>query len=113
MAEPDDQAVMLFGYDIRKVPCFRNTFLYGISSGVGVGLLAFMFTSKPMLASHCGFVSYLTISLGYLVQCRIRHFNEIFKSVQIQQAISEHELDDLDPKSGIIVPTLEEELKDA
>lgn len=28
----------LFGRDVSEIPCFRNSFLYGIGSGVGVGL---------------------------------------------------------------------------
>lgn len=28
----------LFGRDVSEIPCFRNSFLYGIGGGVGMGL---------------------------------------------------------------------------
>ena len=28
----------VFGRDVSEIPCFRNSFLYGISGGFGLGL---------------------------------------------------------------------------
>lgn len=30
--------LLLFGRDVSEIPCFRNSFLYGIGGGVGTGL---------------------------------------------------------------------------
>lgn len=30
--------LVIFGRDVSEIPCFRNSFLYGIGSGIGTGL---------------------------------------------------------------------------
>ena len=42
---------MLFGTDVSKIPCYRQTFLMGISGGIGVGLINFLLTSKDWQSS--------------------------------------------------------------
>lgn len=57
--------VTLFGRDLSEIPCFRNSWLYGISGGIGVGLLYFLFTSKTRMASHVAVGSVCTITMSY------------------------------------------------
>lgn len=60
----------MFGRDVSQIPCFRESFLYGIGSGVILGLGAFMSTSKPRLATSIGFSSYIMITLSFWCYCR-------------------------------------------
>lgn len=64
------QPLILFGRDVSAIPCFRESFLYGIGSGVVIGLGAFMSTSKPRLATHVGVSSYIMITLSFWCYCR-------------------------------------------
>lgn len=57
--------VTLFGRDLADIPCFRSSWLYGISGGIGAGLLYFLFTSKTRMASHVAMGSMCTITLSY------------------------------------------------
>ncbi|XP_035740438.1 cytochrome c oxidase assembly protein COX20, mitochondrial-like [Vespa mandarinia] len=79
--EEDRKPVIIFGRNIAEIPCFRNSFLYGISSGIGGGLLAFLFTSRPKLAMHCTMATYFNVTIGYWFYCRytrdLDHFNAI------------------------------------
>jgi cytochrome c oxidase assembly protein subunit 20 len=69
-AEKPSFSFYILRKDIFKVPCFKQTMIYSISSWISVGLLTFLFTSKPMFSSHCGFASYLVVTLGYFTHCR-------------------------------------------
>ncbi|KAG7208415.1 hypothetical protein KM043_014647 [Ampulex compressa] len=54
----------MFGKNFWKVPCMRNSLLYGISGGIGVGLLSFLLTSKAKQATKHMFGGYFAISIG-------------------------------------------------
>ncbi|KAF7385782.1 hypothetical protein V1477_001616 [Vespula maculifrons] len=81
-----------------EIPCFRNSFLYGISSGIGGGLLAFLFTSRPKLAMHCAMTTYFNVTIAYWFYCRYTrdrdHFNairmqDIFQNVAVMEGTEE------------------------
>ncbi|XP_008487154.2 cytochrome c oxidase assembly protein COX20, mitochondrial-like [Diaphorina citri] len=57
--------IYIFGRNLNEIPCFRNSLLYGISSGLGVGLGTFLFTSNGRKALHYGFGSYLGVTWIY------------------------------------------------
>nr|CAD7259825.1 unnamed protein product [Timema shepardi] len=68
MSEEEEETkrkLILFGRDVSEIPCFRNSYLYGISSGIGMGLTYFMFTSKVRMATHVGFGSFLGVTMVY------------------------------------------------
>lgn len=64
------QGLMLFGRDVSKIPCFRNSFLYGIGGGFAGGLLTFLFTSRPQLSTHSAMGVFMAVTFGYWGQCR-------------------------------------------
>lgn len=64
------QSFFIFGRDVAQIPCFRNSFLYGISGGIGVGVLAFLGTSRPHLATHIGFGTFFCGTMVYWMACR-------------------------------------------
>lgn len=61
---------MIFGRDVAQIPCFRNSFLYGISGGIGVGVLAFLATSRSRLATNIGFATFFCGTIAYWFNCR-------------------------------------------
>ena len=44
--EDDDGKVLIFGTDVSKIPCFKDSFLTGIYAGFGCGIASFLATSK-------------------------------------------------------------------
>ncbi|EDS42572.1 lethal 87Df [Culex quinquefasciatus] len=67
---PPARSLTLFGRDLSQMPCFRNSFLYGISLGMAVGFLAFMKTSRPQMSTHIGFGTFVGTTLCYWFPCR-------------------------------------------
>lgn len=59
------QPYMFFGKDVSKIPCFRNSFLYGIIGGFAMGISFFMCTSRTLKSTHFGFGSFVVISSTY------------------------------------------------
>lgn len=70
---PQQQSFNIFGRDVSKIPCFRNSFLYGISGGVGAGFVAFMTTSRPPLSMHIGMGIFAVTTVCYWFPCRLSY----------------------------------------
>ncbi|KAL6431150.1 hypothetical protein ACFW04_007102 [Cataglyphis niger] len=64
------KTVMLFGRDISKIPCFKQSMLNGIYSGFATGLVTFMFTSRIKLSTNMALGSYMGVSVVYWCFCR-------------------------------------------
>ncbi|TGZ56777.1 cytochrome c oxidase assembly protein COX20, mitochondrial [Temnothorax longispinosus] len=71
----DDQskAVMLFGRDIRKIPCFKQSMLSGIYGGLAAGLATFLFTSRVKLSTNVALGSYMGVVVVYWCYCRYNY----------------------------------------
>lgn len=76
---------MLFGRDVSKIPCFRNTLLYGISGGLGMGLGYFLFTSKVHSSCNFAVLSYFLIATGYWIHCRYEYSKAKFEMLRLQK----------------------------
>lgn len=104
--DEDDQSksVMLFGRDIRKIPCFKNSMLYGIYSGFATGLATFMFTSRIPLSTSMALGSYMGVSLVYWCFCRYDYVMKKYEMNDIQYVLrnkpmfSEQEINRVFPK---------------
>ncbi|KRT83889.1 hypothetical protein AMK59_4164 [Oryctes borbonicus] len=92
MVMDENKSVIVFGQDITKIPCFRNSFLYGISGGIGAGLFYFMCTSKPLMASHCGMACFTVITLGYWTHCRYNYSKVRLDMMRMQRLLREQAL---------------------
>ncbi|KAG5676846.1 hypothetical protein PVAND_006653 [Polypedilum vanderplanki] len=84
----------IFGRDVAEMPCFRNSFLYGIAGGIGTGLGTFMFTSRPGFSTHIGYGTFFFTTLIYWFGCRYNYSNTKFqyskmKTAMKQQAVFE------------------------
>merc|ERR1739840_24531 len=88
MEEESETVQTLFGTDYSKVPCFRQTFLYSIGSGLGAGLLNFLFTSRKRASINRGFGTYMCVTLGYWTYCRYNFSVQKFHSSQLQAAMN-------------------------
>uniref|UniRef100_U5ESX7 Cytochrome c oxidase assembly protein COX20, mitochondrial n=1 Tax=Corethrella appendiculata TaxID=1370023 RepID=U5ESX7_9DIPT len=82
--EEEDKSVYLYGRDVTKIPCFKDSFFYGISTGIAVGFLAFMKTSRPQLATHIGFGTFFATTVGYWFPCRYNWSKRKFDFAKIQ-----------------------------
>ncbi|XP_059046421.1 cytochrome c oxidase assembly protein COX20, mitochondrial [Achroia grisella] len=88
--DPEDKkGIVLFGRDLSQIPCFRESFLYGIATGAGVGLGAFIKTSKPMLAQHIGFGTFCMTTLVYWSFCRYQWSKQRFDAQLLQDALKD------------------------
>lgn len=76
--------VMLFGRDIRKIPCFKRSMLYGIYSGLATGLVTFMLTSRVKFSTNMALGSYMGVSVVYWCYCRYDHVMQKYALNDIQ-----------------------------
>lgn len=81
------QGLTLFGRELSKIPCFRESFLYGIGTGVGVGIASFMKTSKPMLSQHIGFGAFSVSTMVYWSYCRWQWSKQRFDAELLQEGL--------------------------
>ncbi|XP_013187162.1 cytochrome c oxidase assembly protein COX20, mitochondrial [Amyelois transitella] len=89
--DPDEEkkGLVLFGRDLAQIPCFRESFLYGVATGVGVGIAAFIKTSKPMLSQHIGVGSFSISTLLYWSYCRYQWSKQRFDAQLLQEALKD------------------------
>lgn len=92
ITDDPSKAVMLFGRDLRKIPCFRNTMLYGINSGLGAGIITFMLTSRINLSTKVALGSYMGVALFYWCYCRYNFVQQKYSISEMQQHINQQEL---------------------
>ncbi|EDW24873.1 GL24382 [Drosophila persimilis] len=87
--EPEDpsKSFVIFGRDVAQIPCFRNSFLYGISGGIGIGLLTFLGTSRTHLSTHVGFGSFFCGTIVYWMSCRYQWSARRFEQQQLREAM--------------------------
>ncbi|XP_063630177.1 cytochrome c oxidase assembly protein COX20, mitochondrial [Cydia splendana] len=88
--DPEEKpGLMIMGRDVSKIPCFRESFLYGIASGVGMGLASFIKTSKPMLSQHVGVGTFAMSTLLYWSYCRYQWSKQRFDAQLLQDALKD------------------------
>eukprot|EP01113_Clastostelium_recurvatum_P045055 TRINITY_DN7686_c0_g1_i2.p1 TRINITY_DN7686_c0_g1~~TRINITY_DN7686_c0_g1_i2.p1 ORF type:complete len:154 (-),score=27.99 TRINITY_DN7686_c0_g1_i2:12-452(-) len=68
-------------YDPRKIPCFRQSFLTGIGSGVAIGLASYMISRNPNKAANHAFYGWAIVSAAAWPICR---YNYSLKRDQIK-----------------------------
>ncbi|XP_075224472.1 cytochrome c oxidase assembly factor COX20 lethal (3) 87Df isoform X1 [Lycorma delicatula] len=97
----------LFGRDVTQIPCFRNSFLYGVYSGLGLGLSYFMFTSKVRNAVVVGYSSFFLTTLSYWYNyskqkfelLKIQHLLE--KKIVLEGTIADVDIGEIEKKTNI------------
>ncbi|KAL0831373.1 hypothetical protein ABMA28_002198 [Loxostege sticticalis] len=87
--EEEKKGIVFLGRDLSKIPCFRESFLYGIATGVGVGLATFLKTSKPMRSQHIGFGTFTMSTLIYWSYCRYQWSKQRFDAQLLQEALKD------------------------
>lgn len=79
--------MIIFGRDVSQIPCFRNSFLYGITGGLSLGLVNFLFTSKTLKSVNFSVYSFSMITIGYWIQCRYKYSKTKFEMLQLQEQL--------------------------
>lgn len=72
---------------VMLIPCMRNSLMYGISGGLGVGLAHFLFTSNVSRSTNLGMGSYIFVLLGTWSYCRYQLALERAESYKLQKAM--------------------------
>ncbi|XP_043227551.1 cytochrome c oxidase assembly protein COX20, mitochondrial-like [Amphibalanus amphitrite] len=103
-AEPGNREVSLHGRQLSSIPCFRQTYLTGIGSGLAAGLTTFMMTSRPRTASHVAFGTFFTTTLGYWFYCRYTFARASFHHRQLKHAMKQHILTEGTDEDVVGVP---------
>jgi cytochrome c oxidase assembly protein subunit 20 len=85
-----ERKLVVFGEDLGSIPCFRNSFLYGITGGIGLGIGHFALSSKVRNATKFGFYSYVAITLSYWCACRYNYAVTKFQYTQIKYAMQQN-----------------------
>lgn len=63
--------------------------MYGIASGIGVGLASFLKTSKPLVSQHIGVGSFAITTLLYWSYCRYEWSKQKFDAELLQEALKD------------------------
>lgn len=87
-----NKSFKIFGTDVSKMPCFRNSYLYGIGGGIGIGLTYFMLTSRTKASCHFGVASFAVITLSYWTQCRYNYSKLKFDMARTQELMKKHSM---------------------
>lgn len=86
--EDQSKPVMLFGRDIRTIPCFKYSMLYGIYGGLATGLVTFLLTSRSLLATKAALGSYMGIATAYWCHCRYYFVKNKYTVNEIHQFLA-------------------------
>ena len=71
--EPEEErkGLMFNGSDLSKIPCFKNSFMYGIGSGTLVGVTYNLALSRNPF--KLAFATYSLVTFGYFFVCRYHY----------------------------------------
>lgn len=105
-----NRKLILMGNNVGEIPCFRNSFLYGITSGMVAGIAFFAFTSKIRRATSVGFWSYIGVTSVYWLQCRYRFSAIKFEYEQLSYAMQQQAKYE-GTSQGLNVQKMDEETK--
>ncbi|XP_003744752.1 cytochrome c oxidase assembly protein COX20, mitochondrial [Galendromus occidentalis] len=74
--------------NVEWIPCMRTSFLTGISSGLGAGILFFLFTSRSSQSVSVGATVNLVVTLGRYFQCRWDRSQSAFEARKMKHALT-------------------------
>lgn len=80
---------MFFGTNLAKIPCFRESFMAGIGSGLIVGLVYNLALSRNPF--RLAFGTYGLVTFGYFIQCRYTYRMEEHQMKQIRYAMAKRQ----------------------
>jgi len=90
--EPEDDSrkkLMFFGTNLAKIPCFRESFMAGIGSGLIVGLVYNLALSRNPF--RLAFGTYGLVTFGYFFQCRYAYRMEEHEMKKIRHAMAQRQ----------------------
>ncbi|BFZ07962.1 hypothetical protein BsWGS_11001 [Bradybaena similaris] len=82
------------------IPCMKTSFVSGISSGLGIGLTYFLFTSNVLKSYKWGIGGYAVFLYGTWVVCRYQNAVKRHNALQWQKLQEKHggQITHVDPK---------------
>ncbi|GAB5362919.1 hypothetical protein AAMO2058_000839900 [Amorphochlora amoebiformis] len=95
-----------FLYDIRRIPCMRNTLLNATGAGIALGLHSFYRHRIPMNAMLTGMKATMLVSVVTWVTCRINFHHrtkQIIEIMKSQEKLSKKQ--ESRPPPGTAAPT--------
>lgn len=86
LQEDTERGVFIFGTDVSKIPCFKNSFLNGIYAGFGTGIATFLATSNAIRSTNFSVIAFTLVTYGYWLQCRMNWAHDNFNSRQSENS---------------------------
>ncbi|WVQ71048.1 hypothetical protein IAR50_000573 [Cryptococcus sp. DSM 104548] len=71
--------------NLGKIPCARNSLLYGIAGGTGIGAVRFLGSRRPYSAANWAVGSFLAITLFQWETCQRARRTELAQMKTIQE----------------------------
>ncbi|XP_014272389.1 cytochrome c oxidase assembly protein COX20, mitochondrial [Halyomorpha halys] len=87
--EEEEKKLSIFGKNIAEIPCFRDSYFYGICTGFASGLGYFMFTSRPGVSTNFGMGAFCLSTLSYWSYCRWKYNDQIKQAALIRAYLQE------------------------
>ncbi|CAG2113253.1 unnamed protein product [Medioppia subpectinata] len=106
--EPINKQINLFGRDISRVPCFKESFLYGLLGGIGCGLITFTATSRVGKACNIAVYSFTGIVFVYWLHCRSNIAKTRFTIAQTEGYVTNRYSDSSDGTADTLKTTATE-----
>jgi len=82
--------VPLFGKKVTDIPCFRDSFLYGLLGGFGSGVAFFLFTSRVKRAADIAVGTFVTVTGCYWMNCRYKWSKDRFMYQQLKAGLRDY-----------------------
>jgi len=79
--------------EFATIPCFRETFMYGIGAGMGTYMVYVFFTNRPIKAMNYMFLAFAGVTVPYFIYCnhmhelRKRNAKEFFEDPEIKKLL--------------------------
>ncbi|KAI0219590.1 hypothetical protein LSAT2_028896 [Lamellibrachia satsuma] len=77
----------LLGKKPSEIPCFRTSFLTGVSSGLGVGIAMFLYSSNTRRSANYGFSGYIVVTASVWLICRYNYGVKLVNEKKFKKAL--------------------------
>ena len=86
--EPERRGFMFRGTDLSKAPCMKNSFMYAIGSGMGVGVVYNLALSRNPF--KIAYATYTVVLFGYYGVCRYQYRMREAEMKKLKHVMRDH-----------------------